>query len=102
MTRASAPARVRLRPLEPGDRVEIVSMFEAGAGIEGWSPPLEPGTTFDQMVDHWLGAEPTRHVRLVAERLDARATPRLSNIIACTEIIRGVFQSAFIGWRTHP
>lgn len=94
--------RLLLRPIEPGDRDEIVSMYEAGREIERWIPPLEPGITFDRMFDQWLDADPTRHLRLVAERLDGSAPPRLSNVVAYTEIIRGVFQNAFIGWRTHP
>lgn len=94
--------RLLLRPVEPRDRDEIVSMYEAGREIEGWSPSLEPGTTFDRMFEEWLDADPTRYIRLVAERLDGSAPPRLSNVVAYTEIIRGVFQNAFIGWRTHP
>jgi len=65
------------------------------------NPPLTPGTSFDQMIDHWLSDDPTRHVRLVAERTGEDG-PRLASIVNLTDIIRGVFQNAFIGWRTHP
>lgn len=94
--------RLVLRAVEPSDRVGIVGMFEAGRTVVRWSPPLTAGTSFDQMVDRWLTEDKSRHVRLVAERLERDGGPRLACIVSLTEIIRGVFQNSFIGWRTHP
>jgi ribosomal-protein-alanine N-acetyltransferase len=95
-------SRLVLRNVEVSDRTEIVAMHESGTSVERWSPPLRPGTTFDQMFDTWLGDNPTHHVALVTERLDGSDGPRLANVIRLTDIVRGVFQGAHIGWRTHP
>jgi ribosomal-protein-alanine N-acetyltransferase len=54
------------------------------------------------MLERWLTDDPLRHCRLISERVDVNEGPRLANIIALTDIVRGVFQNAFIGWRTHP
>jgi ribosomal-protein-alanine N-acetyltransferase len=53
------------------------------------------------MVENWVADDPARHVRLVTERLD-HAEPRIVNVIALTDIVRGFFNNAYIAWRTHP
>lgn len=77
-------------------------MFEAGSRVERWLPPLLPGTSFHEMFDRWLNEDGSRHVRLITERVDSDDGPPVANLIVLSEIARGVFQNAFIGWRTHP
>ena len=94
--------RLLLRHLEEADRSEIIAMHEAANGSgQAISSPV-PGNDYDQLVDRWLGDDPTRHVRLVAEHLHVDPDCRIVALINLTDLIRGVFQNAFIGWRTHP
>jgi ribosomal-protein-alanine N-acetyltransferase len=94
--------RLALRRVELGDRDEIVAMYEMGRSVERWSPPLRPDMSLEQMVEGWVAEDPARHLRLVTEPLDGTARPRLANVIALTDMVRGVFQNAYIAWRTHP
>ena len=95
-------SRLILRRVAASDLADIVTMHELGKSVDRWSPPMKAGTTFEQMFDRWLTDDPLRHCRLVSERIANDAGPRLANIVAFTDVVRGVFQNAFIGWRTHP
>ena len=99
----SAFARKVIREVLARDpMIDVVDIARDGLEALEKISTLKPDVSFHQMLEGWVADDPARHLRLVTERLDRTASPRLANVIALTDIVRGVFQNAFIAWRTHP
>lgn len=90
--------RLTLRPLDASDRDAYVDMFEAGAAVERWLPPMPEGDAFDAHFARQLPSQTDQSVRLAGVTRGGE----LAALVNLTEIVRGVFQNAYVGWRTHP
>jgi [ribosomal protein S5]-alanine N-acetyltransferase len=95
--------RLILRPLSEPDRAEFVAAHRASADFwEPWMAQRPNGQTYDDVFDQML-ERTSRELadntgRPLAAFLDNGA---LAGILALSNIVRGAFQSAYVGWRIN-
>lgn len=95
MIREIRTERMHLRPLVEADRVEFVRVHTAGAEFfRRWFParekPLEE--IFEEDVEK--SRREDRYLRLVGETAEGH----LAGFFNLNEIVRGVFQNAYVSW----
>lgn len=92
--------RMLLRPLTASDRSEYCRVHAVSADAFGPFAPApdddgDLGTHFDRSLEaSRRGWDQGTHARFVAELGDGR----IAGFFALNEVIRGVFQNAFMGW----
>jgi [ribosomal protein S5]-alanine N-acetyltransferase len=93
--------RLLLRPWRETDREEFLRVQEVSASFwRPWMPAATPGETGDQLFDRTLqlalrGMDAGTQLRLVAQL----QCGRLAGFFSIAEIVRGVFQCGYAGWR---
>jgi ribosomal-protein-alanine N-acetyltransferase len=96
-------ARMTLRPVRDSDRAEFVRVCAASWPVwRPWMPAMEPGETFDALFDKMLD-------RTARETRDGTGLPlaaflpdgRMAAFVSVFNVVRGVFQSGSMGWRTN-
>ena len=90
---------IHLRPLLPSDREEFTRVLAYSEPLHApWNPTRPPGDTWDAMFDRQIASVADgRSWKGVAELPDGR----IGGFFSLSEIVRGVFQSAYAGWSVN-
>lgn len=94
-------SRMLLRAWRADDRAEFIRISQASAELwRPWVPLAAPDESFDQQFDRTLevatrGLASGTQIRLVGQLRDGT----IAGIFSLSEIVRGVFQNAYAGWR---
>ncbi len=96
--------RMFLRLMIRADRKEYVRMHSARWELlQPWSPRVPAGISFDELFHRQLPPRETRIGRMSGFRFVAiLADGRMAGVFTLSEVVRGVFQNAYAGWRVDP